>query len=184
MVHAFYKLTGLPKQRVAGMAGALDSARFRTFIGLETGYSVQDISGLVMGGHGPTMMPLVRTATVGGIPLADLLSAERIAATVQRTRDAGAEVVRLPGDGSAYFSPAASVLQMIEACLLNKKRIIPCAARCEGEFGIRGYLVGVPAVIGAGGVEKILEFPLDEHEQAQLDKTFAAVRANVEKTGL
>lgn len=184
MVYAFHKLTGFPKQRVAGMAGALDSGRFRTFIAMETGYSVQDISGLVMGGHGPTMIPLVRTATLGGIPLTDLLSAERIEAIVQRTRNAGTEVVKLLGDGSAYFSPAASVLQMVEAHLLDKKRIIPCAALCEGEFGIDGYFVGVPSVIGAGGVEKVLEFPLTEDEQAQLDSTFAAVRANVEKTGL
>jgi malate dehydrogenase len=184
MVYAFYKLSGLPKQQVVGMAGALDGARFRTFIAMETGLSVKDVSCLVMGGHGPTMVPLTRTATVGGVPLDALLSQEQIEALVQRTRDAGTELVKLYETGSAYFSPAAASIEMAEAFLKDQKRVISSAALCEGEYGVDGLFLGVPVVIGAGGVERILEFPLTEQERAMLDQTIAAVRETVTSTGL
>lgn len=184
MVYAFQKLSGLPKERVLGMAGALDSARFRAFIAMEAGLSVKDVSCLVMGGHGPSMVPLIRTATVGGVPVDAVLSAEQIEATVQRTRDAGTELVKLYGTGSAYFSTASATMEMAEAFLKDKKRVISSAALCQGEYGIDGLFIGVPVVIGAGGMEKILEFELTEQEQAMLDKTVEAVKKTVAETGL
>ncbi len=184
MVYAFHRISGLPKNQVVGMAGALDSARFRTFIAMETGLSVRDVSCLVMGGHGPSMVPLVRTATVGGVPITDLLSAERIEAIAQRTRDAGTELVKLYGNGSAYFSTASAVVEMAEAFLKDKKRVIPSAALCEGEYGVNGLFIGVPAVIGSGGVEKVLEFELTDDERAMLDATVAAVEKTSKETGL
>jgi len=184
MVYAFYKYSGIDKKMVVGMAGLLDSARFRTFVAEETGLSVQDATGLVMGGHGPLMIPLVRTATVGGVPVTDLLPKERIDAIVQRTRDAGTEVVQLLGEGSAYFSPAAAVIEMAEAYLKDRKRVIPSAALCEGEFGINGYFIGVPSVIGAGGVERIIDFQLTDEEQKLLDANLAEVQRQVAATGL
>ncbi|QYZ67521.1 MAG: malate dehydrogenase [Gammaproteobacteria bacterium (ex Lamellibrachia satsuma)] len=184
MVYAFYKLSGLPKAQVAGMAGALDGARFRTFIAMETGLSVQDVSCLVMGGHGPSMVPLVRTATVGGVPITDLLSVEQIQAIVRRTQDAGTELVKLYETGSAYFSTASAVIEMAEAYLKDKQRVIPSAALCEGEYGVNGLFLGVPAVIGGTGVERILEFELSSEEREMLDATVAAVSKTVEETGL
>ena len=179
MVYAFHKLSGLPKQRVVGMAGALDGARFRTFIAMETGLSVKDVCCLVMGGHGPTMLPLTRTATVGGVPLTALLDHDRIDAIVQRTRDAGTELVKLYETGSAYFSPSGATIEMVEAYLKDKKRVISSAALCEGEYGVSGLFIGVPCVIGAGGVERILEFELTDEEQAMLRQTVAAVEKTV-----
>ncbi len=184
IVYAFYKYSGFPKQQVVGMAGSLDSGRFRTFISMESGLSVEDVSGLVMGGHGPTMIPLVRTATVGGVPLTNLLTSEQIDAIIERTREAGSEIVKLLGNGSAFYSPASAVIEMAEAYIKDKKRVIPCAALCEGEFGIDGYFVGVPCVIGRDGVEKVIEFDLTPQEQVQLDKTLVAVQKTVKKTGI
>lgn len=184
MVYAFHKLSGLPKQKIAGMAGALDSARFRTFIAMETGLSVQDVNCLVMGGHGPTMIPLIRTASIGGVPLQAILSAERIEAVVERTRHAGTELVQLYGNGSAYFSTASACIEMAEAFLKDKKRVIASAVLCEGEYGVNGMFLGVPVVIGAGGVERIVEFPLTDSEQAMLKQTIKAVQDAVAETKL
>ena len=184
MVYAFHKFTGFPKSQVVGMAGSLDTARFKTFLAMETGYSVQDVSALVMGGHGPTMIPLIRTATIGGVPITDLLPMERIEAIAKRTREAGTEVVKLLGNGSAFYSPAAAVIEMAEAYLYDKKRVIPSAALCEGEYGIDGYFMGVPCVIGAGGVEKVLEFELTAEEQNLLETTLNAVKTTVAETGI
>jgi malate dehydrogenase len=184
MVYAFYKLSGLPKEKVIGMAGALDSGRFEAFVAMETGLSVEDVSALVLGGHGPTMIPLVRTATVGGVPLSALLPQEKIDAIAERTREAGTEVVKLLGNGSAYNSPAASACEMVEAYLKDKKRVISSAAYCQGEYGVDGYFMGVPCVIGAGGMERVLEFERNGEERAMFDKTFEAVKATVAETGL
>lgn len=184
MVYAFYKLTGFPKNRVIGMAGALDTGRFRAFVAMETGFSVEDITAPVMGGHGPTMIPLYRLATVGGVPLTEILPQEKIEAIVERTRQAGTEIVKLLANGSAYFSPAASALEMAESFLKDKKRIIPCSSLCEGEYGVNGYFIGVPTVIGAGGVEKILEIKLAPQEKEALQKTLEAVKKAVADTKL
>ncbi|MBL7073928.1 malate dehydrogenase [candidate division KSB1 bacterium] len=184
MVYAFYKITGFPKNRVVGMAGALDTARFRAFVAMETGLSVQDISATVMGGHGPTMVPLPRLASIGGVPLDHFLSQEKIDAIVDRTRKAGTEIVKLLANGSAYFSPAGSATEMAEAYLKDKKRVLPCAALCEGEYGIDGYFIGVPVIIGAGGVEKVIEIKLTEDEKALLANTLEAVKKTAAETKL
>ena len=179
MVYAFHHYSGLPPQRLAGMAGALDSGRFRSFIAMETGLSVADVSALVIGGHGPSMIPLTRTATVGGIPLADLLTAEQIRSIVARTREAGTEIVQLLGNGSAFYSPAAAAVEMAEACLRDRKRVIPAAALCRGEYGVDGLFLGVPCVIGSGGGERVIEFQLTPEERALFDATTERVRATV-----
>ena len=184
IVYSFYKVSGFSKNKVVGMAGALDSARFRTFIAMETGFSVQDVSCMVLGGHGDTMVPITRLATVGGVPVTSLISEERIAEIEQRTRVAGGEIVKLFGNGSAFYAPAASAIEMAEAFLRDKKRVIPCASLCEGEFGIDGYFIGVPTVIGAGGVEKVLEFDLLDSEKAELAQTMEAVKKTVAETKL
>lgn len=184
IVYSFYKVSGFPKNRVVGMAGALDSGRFRAFIAMETGLSAQDVSCVVLGGHGPTMVPLSRLATVGGVPIDKLLSKEQIEAIEKRTREAGTEIVKLLGNGSAFFSPAASIMEMVEAYLKDKKRVIPSAALCEGEYGIDGYFIGVPCVIGSDGIEKILEIELTEDEKAALANTAEHVKEVVAETGL
>lgn len=184
IVYSFYKVSGFPKNKVVGMAGALDSARFRTFIAMETGYSVQDVSCMVLGGHGDTMVPITRLATVGGVPVSSLISKERIAEIEQRTRVAGGEIVKLFGNGSAFYAPAASAIEMAESYLNDKKRVIPCASLCEGEFGINGYFIGVPTVIGSGGVEEVLEFELLDNEKSELAKTMEAVKKTVAETKL
>ena len=184
IVYAFHKVSGFTKKMVVGMAGALDNARFRTFIAMETGLSVQDVSCIVMGGHGPTMVPITRTASVGGVPLTDLLSQEKIDSIVTRVQEAGTELVKLYGKGSAFFSPAAAIAEMIEAYLKDKKRLIPSAAYCEGEYGINGYFIGVPAIIGSDGVEKIIEISLTKNEIEQLEKTLQQVKVTVLETGL
>jgi malate dehydrogenase len=184
IVYSFYKVSGFPKNRVVGMAGALDSGRFRAFIAMETGLSAQDVSCMVLGGHGPTMVPLSRLATVGGVPIDKLLSKEQIEAIEKRTREAGTEIVKLLGNGSAFFSPAASIMEMVEAYLKDKKRVIPSAALCEGEYGIDGYFIGVPCVIGADGIEKVLEIDLTDDEKTALANTAEHVKAVVEETGL
>ena len=184
MVYTFYKVSGFSKNKVVGMAGALDSARFRTFIAVETGCSVQDITCMVLGGHGDTMVPVTRLATVGGVPLEELISSERLEEIVDRTRFAGGEIVKLFGNGSAYYAPAQSAIEMAESYLKDKKRVIPCASLCEGEFGIDGYFIGVPSIIGSGGVEKILEFDLKDEEKLALNNTLDAVKNTVKETGL
>ena len=184
MVYAFHKVSGFPKHQVVGMAGALDSGRFRAFIAMETGYSAQDVTCMVLGGHGDTMVPITRLATVGGVPVTDLISPERIAEIEERTRFAGGEIVKLFGNGSAFYAPAQSAIEMAESYLKDKKRVIPCASLCEGEFGIDGYFIGVPTVIGSGGVEKILEYELLEEEKTALHNTLEAVKKTVKETGL
>ncbi len=184
MVYAFYKVSGFSKNQVIGMAGALDSGRFRTFIAMETGFSVQDVTCMVLGGHGDTMVPVTRLATVGGVPVTDLISAERLKEIEDRTRVAGGEIVKLFGNGSAFYAPAQSAIEMAESYIRDKKRVIPCASLCEGEFGVDGYFIGVPTVIGAGGVEKVLEFSLTDEEKAGLNKTLDAVKKTVAETGL
>ena len=184
MVYTFYKVSGFSKNKVVGMAGALDSARFRTFLAMETCCSVQDITCMVLGGHGDTMVPITRLATIGGVPLEELIPSDRLDEIVERTRFAGGEIVKLFGNGSAYYAPAQSAIEMAESYLKDKKRVIPCASLCEGEFGINGYFIGVPSVIGSGGVEKILEFDLKDEEKAALDNTLEAVKNTVKETGL
>jgi len=184
IVYSFYKVSGFSKNKVIGMAGALDSGRFRAFLAMETGYSAQDVNCMVLGGHGDTMVPITRLATIGGIPAGELIPKERLDAIVERVRFAGGELVKLFGNGSAYYAPAASAIEMAEAYLKDKKRVIPSAALCEGEFGVNGYFIGVPAVIGAGGIEKILEFKLLPKEQEMLNKTLIAVKKTVAETKL
>ena len=184
MVYAFHKVSGFKKNQVVGMAGALDSGRFRAFIAMETGYSVQDVTCMVLGGHGDTMVPISRLATVGGVPVTDLIKPDRLKEIEDRTRVAGGEIVKLFGNGSAFYAPAQSAIEMAESFIRDKKRVIPCASLCEGEFGIDGYFIGVPTVIGSGGVEKILEFTLDDNEKNELKKTLEAVKHTVAETGL
>ena len=179
-----FKTSGFKPEKVVGMAGALDSGRFRAFLAMETGYSVQDVNCMVLGGHGDTMVPITRLATIGGIPAEQLIPKDRLDAIVERVRFAGGEIVKLFGNGSAFYAPAASAIEMAESYLRDKKRIIPCAAYCRGEFGIDGYFIGVPVVIGAGGIEKILEFELTDSEKAELNNTVDAVKKTVEETGL
>lgn len=176
MAHLAYKRSGFPKHRVVGMAGVLDTARMRTFIAQELNVSVEDVQALVLGGHGDTMVPLVRYTTVGGLPLSTFLPQDRIEAIVQRTRDGGGEIVELLKTGSAFYAPAAAITQMTESILLDKKRILPCAAYLEGEYGINGFLVGVPVKLGAGGIEQIIEIDLLDEERAQLDHSAEAVK--------
>ena len=184
MVYAFHKISGFPKNQVVGMAGALDSGRFRAFIAMETGYSVQDVTCMVLGGHGDTMVPISRLATIGGVPVSSLIAPERLKEIEDRTRVAGGEIVKLFGNGSAFYAPAQSAIEMAESFIRNKRRVIPCASLCEGEFGINGYFIGVPTVIGSNGVEKILEFPLTDNEKSELNKTLKAVKNTVLETGL
>ena len=184
MVYAFHKVSEFNKNQVVGMAGALDSARFRTFIAMETGCSVQDVTCMVLGGHGDTMVPITRLGTIGGVPLQSIISQKRLDEIVERTRYAGGEIVELFGNGSAFYAPAQSAIEMAESYLKDKKRVIPCASLCEGEFGIDGFFIGVPTVIGSGGVEKILEFALHDDEKAALNETLDAVKKTVAETGL
>ncbi len=184
MCHVAAHVTGFPRERVIGMAGVLDSARFRAFIAMELGVSVEDVTAFVLGGHGDTMVPLVRYSTVAGIPLPDLVamgwtSQERLDAIVQRTRDGGAEIVGLLKTGSAYYAPATSAIEMAEAYLRDQKRLLPCAAHCDGQFGLKGMYVGVPTIIGAGGIEKIVDIRLNRDEQVMFDRSVAAVQGLV-----
>lgn len=179
MVYAMKKITGFPKSRVVGMAGILDSSRFRTFVAMELGVSVEDVSAFVLGGHGDTMVPLPRYSTVAGIPLTKMLAKDKIDAIVNRTRFAGGEVVKLLKTGSAFYSPAASAIEMVESYLGDKKRVLPCAAYLEGEYGVKGYYMGVPVIIGAGGVEKVIEIELTASEKKQLAKSYDHVKSLV-----
>ena len=185
MVWALREASGLPHKRVVGMAGVLDSARFRYFLAEELDVSVEDVSAFVLGGHGDTMVPLVRYSTVAGIPLPDLikmdwLSKAKLDEIVQRTRDGGAEIVGLLKTGSAFYAPASSAIQMAEAYLCDKKRVLPCAVHLDGEYGVHGLYVGTPAVIGGDGVERVVEITLNRREKAQFDKSAGAVRELVE----
>lgn len=185
MVWAIQKASGLPKNKVVGMAGVLDSARFRYFLADEFGVSVEDVTAFVLGGHGDTMVPLVRYSTVAGIPLRDLIkmgwsTQERIDAIVQRTRDGGAEIVNLLKTGSAFYAPASSAIAMAESYLRDKKRVMPCAAYLNGEYGVKDLYVGAPVVIGAKGVERIVEIDLDRQERAMFEKSVASVRGLVD----
>jgi len=184
MAYTFHKVSGFPKSQVVGLSGALDTGRFQAFIAMETGLSANDVSCMVMGGHGPTMVPLARTATVAGIPITELLSQERIDTIVERTRGAGTEIVHLLGNGSAYFSSAASIMEMVEAHLCDKKRVISSSTLCEGEYGVDGYFIGVPCVIGANGIERVIEAELTEDEQVMFITNFEAVKATTDSTGL
>lgn len=173
-----------PRNRVVGMAGVLDTARFRTFIAQEVGASVRDVQAYVLGGHGDSMVPLARMCTVAGVPISKLIPAERIEQIVQRTRDGGAEIVKLLGTGSAYFAPSASVLQMVDSILLDKKMIMPCCVYLQGEYGINDLFVGVPAKLGAQGIEQVVEIELDANERARLQKSADAVKELVEVMGI
>jgi malate dehydrogenase len=184
MVYTFKEISGFPKNRVVGMAGVLDSTRFRSFVAWELGVSVEDVTALVLGGHGDTMVPLVRYCTVAGIPVDRLLSAEKIDAIVARTKAAGGEVVALLKTGSAFVSPAVSVIAMAESILKDKKRVLACACLCEGEYGVDGLYVGVPCVLGAGGVERIIEVELNAEEQKLFDASVEHVRTLVEQIQL
>jgi malate dehydrogenase len=185
MVWAIQKACGLPKTKVVGMAGVLDSARFRYFLADEFNVSVEDVTAFVLGGHGDTMVPLTRYSTVAGVPIPDLIkmgwsTQDRIDSIVQRTRDGGAEIVNLLKTGSAFYAPAASAIAMAESYLLDKKRVLPCAAYLNGEYGVKGLYVGAPVVIGAKGVERVVEIELDRGEKAMLDKSVASVKGLVD----
>ncbi len=184
MAQLAYKISGFPKQRVVGMAGVLDTARFRTFIAQELNVSVRDVQAFVLGGHGDTMAPLVRLSTVAGVPLPQLIAPERLAQIVQRARDGGAEIVNLLKQGSAYYAPSASALQMIDSILLDKKMIMPCSTYLEGEYGIDGLFVGVPVKLGAGGVEQVIQLDLTPDEQAALQKSADSVRELIGVMGI
>ncbi len=189
MVWALQKITGLPPNMVVGMAGVLDSARFRYFLADEFGVSVEDVTAFVLGGHGDTMVPLLRYSAVAGIPLPDLVrmgwtTQARLDEIVRRTRDGGAEIVGLLKTGSAFYAPASAAISMAEAYLKDKKRVLPCAARLDGEYGVKDLYVGVPVVMGAGGVERIVEIELDAGEREMFDKSVAAVRGLVDAVKL
>ncbi|MDZ4821311.1 MAG: malate dehydrogenase [Planctomycetota bacterium] len=176
MVQRVLQVSGFPHQRVIGQAGVLDTARYRTFLAMELGVSVEDISALLMGGHGDTMVPLPSCTSVGGIPVLQLLDQKRLDEIVDRTRKGGAEIVGLLKTGSAYYAPAAATAQMVEAIVRDKKRLIPCAAYCQKEYGVGGYFVGVPVILGSKGVEKIVELKLTEQEKVEFQKSVDAVK--------
>ena len=171
MTHLFWKVSGFPKHRVLGMAGILDSARFRAFIGMELGVSAADVQAMVLGGHGDSMVPLPRFTTVGGIAVTELIAKERLDAIIQRTRDGGAEIVKLLKTGSAYYAPAMSAVEMTEALLTDQKRLVPCSVLLEGQYGLKDLFIGVPVMLGAKGVEKIIELKLSAEETAALQKS-------------
>ena len=176
MVQQAKKVTGFPAARVLGQAGVLDTARYRTFLAMELGVSVEDVSALLMGGHGDTMVPIPSCTSVGGIPILQLIDAARLEEIVTRTRKGGAEIVGLLKTGSAYYAPAAATTQMVEAIVRDKKRLIPCAAYCDKEYGVGGYYVGVPVILGSGGVEKIVELKLTKDEQVAFQNSIDAVK--------
>jgi len=184
MVYALYKITGFPKNRVIGMAGVLDTARFQYFIGDAAGVSPQDVTGVVLGGHGDDMVPLLRYSSIAGIPLTKFLDQAKLDAIVKRTRGGGGEIVQLLGTGSAFYAPAISSIAMAESYLRDKKRVFPCSALLDGQYGIKGLFVGVPVVIGANGVERILELDLNDEEKAMLSKSVESVKKSVAETKL
>jgi malate dehydrogenase len=176
MTYEVFRTTGLPKNRVMGQSGVLDTARFRTFVAQELNVSVEDVTGFVLGGHGDEMVPLIRYSYAGGIPLEKLIPKDRLDAIVERTRKGGGEIVNLLGNGSAYYAPAASLVQMAEAILKDKRRILPAVAYLEGEYGYRDLYLGVPVILGGNGVEKVIELELTEEEKAALDRSVESVR--------
>jgi len=180
MCHVAMEASGFPRERVIGMAGVLDSARFRTFIAMELGVSVEDTHAFVLGGHGDTMVPLPRYSTVAGIPITELLPPDRVEALVKRTAGGGAEIVALLKSGSAYYAPAAATFEMVEAILGDRKRVLPCAVLLRGEYGVDGLFVGVPVVLGAGGMERVIEIKLSDDEAAAFQRSAGAVRELVE----
>src|ERR671934_27726 len=184
MAQAAYKLSGFARERVIGMAGVLDSARFRAFIAMELGVSVENVTAFVLGGHGDTMVPLARYSTVAGIPITELMDKAAVERLVQRTRDGGAEIVKYLKTGSAYYAPSAAITEMVEAILKDKKKILPCAAYLEGEYGLKGLFVGVPCKLGARGIEQIIEIKLTDEEQAALDRSAGAVKELVSVIGV
>ena len=181
MCHVAMQASGFPRERVLGMAGVLDSARFRSFIAEELGVSVVDTHAFVLGGHGDTMVPLSRYSTVAGIPITELLTPERVKALEERTANGGAEIVALLKTGSAYYAPAASTFEMVDAILRDRRRVLPCAALLQGEYGVDGLFVGVPVVLGAGGMQRVIEITLTDTERAAFEKSAAAVRELVDK---
>ena len=183
MAQLAYRRSGSPKSRVVGQAGILDTARFRTFLALELGVSFRDVQAYVLGGHGDDMVPVLSYTTVGGVPVEKLLPRDRLEALVERTRKGGAEIVDLLKTGSAFYAPSAGVMEMLDAILLDRKRILPCSAYLEGEYGLRDLFVGVPVVLGAGGVERVVEIELNEQERAALNRTASSVRELVTKMG-
>jgi len=183
MCHVAMQASGFPKERVIGMAGVLDTARYRSFISLELDVSVEDIQALVLGGHGDTMVPLVSYTSVSGIPLTQLLPEDRIEALIDRTRNGGAEIVGYLKTGSAYYAPSAAAVQMAEAIARDKRRILPCAAYLEGEYGQHGLFLGVPCKLGEGGLQEIIEVELTEAERAELERSAEAVRSTLEALG-
>ncbi len=183
MCHVAMEASGFPRERVLGMAGVLDSSRFRSFIAEELGVSVEDTHAFVLGGHGDTMVPLSRYSTVAGVPITELLSAERVRALEERTANGGAEVVALLKTGSAFYAPAAGVFEMVESILLDRKRVLPCAVLLQGEFGTRDLFVGVPVVLGAGGMERVFEIELTDEERAAFDRSADAVKELVAVLG-
>jgi malate dehydrogenase len=184
MVYAMYKITGFPRSRVVGMAGVLDTARFQYFVAEAAGCSPQDVVGAVLGGHGDDMVPVVRYCSVNGVPLAKLLDKAKLDAIVERTRKGGGEIVALLGTGSAFYAPAASSVAMAESYLRDQKRTFPCSAYLDGQYGVKGLFVGVPVVIGAGGVEKVIELELNDDEKAMLGKSVESVKKSVAETKL
>ena len=184
MAYLAYKKSGFPRERVIGMAGVLDSARFRPFIAMELGVSVDNTHAFVLGGHGDSMVPLPRYSTVAGVPITELMSEEQVNRIVQRTRDGGAEIVSLLGTGSAYFAPAWSVAQMVEAILLDRKEVLPCAAFLQGEYGVEDAYVGVPVQLGAGGMEKVFEIDLSDDERIAFEDSVAEVKDSIAKLDL
>jgi malate dehydrogenase len=183
MVQRALQVTGFPHQRVIGQAGVLDTARYRTFLAMELGVSVEDISALLMGGHGDTMVPMPSCTSVGGIPVTRLLSPQRLNEIIDRTRNGGGEIVKLLKTGSAYYAPAAATAQMVEAIVRDKKRLIPCAAYCDREYGVGGYYVGVPVILGSGGVQKVVELELTAEERAAFQHSVDAVKELVKTMG-
>ena len=183
MVQRALQVSEFPPERVMGQAGVLDTARYRTFLAMELGVSVEDVSALLLGGHGDTMVPLPSCTSVGGIPITQLMSTERLEEIVQRTRQGGAEIVGLLKTGSAFYAPAAATTQMVEAIVRDKKRLLPCAAYCDTEYGVGGFYVGVPAILGAGGIERIIELDLNEQEQAAFAHSVDAVKNLVQTMG-
>ncbi len=180
MVYRAWEVTDFPPARVLGQAGVLDAARFRTFIAMELGVSVEDVSAMLLGGHGDTMVPLLSCSSVSGIPVTQLIAPDRLNALVQRTRDGGAEIVQLLKTGSAYYAPAAATAQMVEAIVRDKKRLLPCCAYCDREYGVGGYFVGVPIVLGTGGVQRVVEVQLAEAERVLFLKSVEAVKQLVQ----
>lgn len=180
MAYLAREVSGFPKNRVVGQAGVLDSARYRTFIAMEAGVSVEDVQAMLMGGHGDEMVPLPRFTTIGGIPVTEFISEDRLNAIVDRARKGGGEIVNLLKTGSAYYAPSAATVQMVEAVLRDKKRVIPCACYLEGEYGLSDMYFGVPCVLGANGVEKVIELPLNDDEMAQVKKSADVVRSSMD----